>query len=789
MTLARRSLAAGLVLGLGGLWGAPAAALAPADPVPVVEPAAAAPSAPIGPLSPGESPPPDAHTDPGAPGALSVTPPRVLEASVVYPPGGSGVARVLLELVIERDGSVGSAQAITGDEPFASAALEAVHEWRFLPAKRGDQAVSARIRFEVSYTPVEPAPATPAPAREPAPSAPTAAPAAQLTEVQVLGEIPPGSAALSQEEVRVLPGAFGDPFRAVSILPGVGMLVTGLPVFFARGAPAGNLGYLIDGIRVPLLFHAFLGPAVIHPRLIERVELHAGGYPASFGRFAGGVVSADLSEPRGELHLDGSVRLFDAGAFVEVPFAGGRGSAMLAGRYSYSALLLSLLSDLELQYWDYQALVSYDVSGRGKLSIFAFGAYDYAATPPTATDLSGPSTQNSLGDLGGGENAVLFHRIDLRYDQRFGESTKLRSAVTFGTDATRGSQGLVEDVSFGGRLELRSQLNSSVLLRAGIDASSDRYKLSLDPNTENYTDVVALFPTRRDWVAGVHADLVIEAAPGVTLIPGLRVDRYASAGNTALGVSPRLAASFRVSDAVSIEHALGVADQTPNFVPGVPAVAVAGLPGGLQRSLQTSAGVRAELSWAVSGTATLFHNAYFNLSDPFGQNQDLELDADEASVRSLGNAFGLELLLQRRLTQHFGGLLSYTLSRSTRSYGRVHSVSGYDRPHVLNLAASYDLGSHWLASAHTVLYSGVPGSRTLGERRIFDQPRAAPFFRVDLRLEKRFPISADSWWAITAEIMNATLSREVLRRPCQPDCRDETVGPIVLPSLGVNGQF
>ena len=41
---------------------------------------------------------------------------------------------------------------------------------------------------------------------------------------------------------------------------------------------------------------------------------------------------------------------------------------------------------------------------------------------------------------------------------------------------------------------------------------------------------------------------------------------------------------------MSIEHAFGIADQPPNFVPGVPGVAVAGLPGGLQRSVQTSAG-------------------------------------------------------------------------------------------------------------------------------------------------------------------------------------------------------
>ena len=691
--------------------------------------------------------------------------------------GALGAAMVLLELVIERDGSVASVLVVSGEEPFASAASEAASGWRFDPATSGGQAVPARIRFEVRYTPPMPAPPLPEVDLEPL-AAPE--PVVQVTEVQVFGDIAPGSLGLSQAEARVLPGAFADPFRAVSVLPGVGQMVTGLPLYMVRGAPPGNLGFMIDGIRVPLLFHAFLGPAVIHPKMIERIDLHAGGYPASFGRFAGGVVSADLSEPQGHFNGEWSARLTDAGAFVDAPFAAGRGNVMLAGRYSYSALILSLLSDVTLEYWDYQALVGYDTSARGRLSVFAFGAYDYARIPPD------PAERGAAGD---GENAVLFHRVDLRYDHRYGDHTKLRAAATFGLEGTRGGQGLVRDVSAGGRVELRSQLSSAALLRAGTNLSVDSYELELDPNTENFLDVVGLFPSRTDSVWGVHADVVLDAAPGVTLTPGIRVDRYASAERNALGVSPRLAASFRVSDAVSIEHALGIADQPPNFVPGVPGVAVAGLPGGLQRSVQTSAGVRAELFGSISSTTSVFYNGYFQLTDPFGQNQDLDLDIDEAQVRSLGRAMGLEVMLQRRMTRGLGGMLSYTLSRSTRSYERIHSLSGYDRPHVLNAAVGVDLGRRWLFSAGGLVYSGVPGSRTLGERKIFDQSRARPFFRVDLRLEKRFQLSPTSWWAIVAELMNASLSREVLRRPCEPGCRDVVVGPIVLPSLGVRGQF
>lgn len=712
----------------------------------------------------------------------SVVAPRVLSAPVIYPAGATGSATVLLELVIDRDGGVTSVDVLSGDEPFADAAAQAAAGWQFSAATRGGQAVPARIRFEVTYTPPAPLPVphSSAPIQGvPALGAPPA-PSVQVTEVQVFGEGTPGTLSLSSAEVRMIPGAFGDPFRAVGVMPGVGQLVTGLPVFFVRGAPPGNLGFLVDGVRVPLLFHSFFGPAVVHPKMIERIELHAGGYPASYGRYAGGVVDAELSRPAGHLNGEWSVRLVDSGAFVDVPFANGRGNAMLAGRYSYTALLLSLLSDISVEYWDYQALVSYDVSSRGTLSLFAFGAYDYLAIPPD--EERGETVRD-------GENAVLFHRLDLRYDHRYGEHTKLRVAGTFGVEGTRGGQGLVRDMLGAGRLELRSQLSPALLLRAGASANVDRYELELDPNTENYLDVVELFPSRVDSVFGAYADVVIAAAPGISVTPGIRFDRYASAGNSALGVSPRLAANFRINEAVSIEHAVGIADQPPNFVPGVPGVAVAGLTGGLQRSVQTSAAVKAELPWDVSSSTGVFYNSYFNLTDPFGQNQDLDLDVEEARVRSTGAAMGLEVLLQRRLTRRMGGLLSYTLSRSTRSHERIHTLSGYDRPHVLNVGANFDLGRRWLASARSVFYSGVPGSRNFGERRIFDQSRARPFFRADVRLEKRFLLSDTAWWSFVAEVMNASFSQEVLRRPCEPRCSDDVVGPIVIPSLGVMGQF
>ncbi len=93
--------------------------------------------------------------------------------------------------------------------------------------------------------------------------------------------------------------------------------MSGLPFFFVRGAPPGNNGYFIDGIRIPLLYHVGAGPSVIHPGLVERVDFYPGGYPARYGRFAGGILSGETKRPAEELHGEGNIRLFDAGALLE----------------------------------------------------------------------------------------------------------------------------------------------------------------------------------------------------------------------------------------------------------------------------------------------------------------------------------------------------------------------------------------------------------------------------------------------------------------------------------------
>jgi TonB family protein len=757
----------------------------------------------------------EAAQAPPDPGAAIVAPRPAGPTDVGYPASGHGDAAVLLELTVDADGKVTEARVVTGDEPFSSAALEASRGWRFEPARRAGTAIAARIRFEVRFSepePEQPPTAAPEPAGPAAP-APRPGPARDRTPIEIVveGERPePTVTTLRRAEVRQLPGAFGDPFRAIEAMPGVTPIISGVPFFFVRGAPPGNVGYFLDGIRVPLLYHIGLGPSVIHPALVERVDLYPGGYPARYGRFAGGIVAGETTPPLDVVHGEASVRLIDAGALVEAPFAGGRGSALAGGRYSYTALLLTLLQpEVVLDYWDYQARVSYELGARDALTLFSFGAFDLlgekrnVGTDEERTEVAFSSE---------------FHRLDLRYDHKATARDSARLAVTLGFDRTRGNDDevAVRDRMLGVRSEIKHRENRKLLVRAGTDAVLDSYSVAFeerntfedstppgvdpgaDPDEEDsgVGELESLFPERNEVAAGFWADLVLDPEPGVTVTPGLRIDYYASNGASAVGVDPRISADFAVTDDFRIRHAFGIAHQPPAFAIPIPGFQIGGLQGGLQRSLQASSGVELDLPSDFTASFTVFNNVFLEMTDVFssanqgGDAVDVD-DAEQFLQRSLGSSVGFEVYLRRPLTKRLGGFLSYTLSRSVRSIAREHFPSTFDRTHVLNLAAAYDLGRKWRASTRIVYYTGFPAEEfVFGRERSEHPPRIPAFYRIDLRLEKRWRLGDRGYWAFVFEVLNATLNREVIDVDCSTfGCRYEEIGPVTIPSIGVEAAF
>lgn len=713
-----------------------------------------------------------------------VVAPRAIHAEIGAPPDVREPVEIVLELLIDPSGQVTSARAIQGPESLRSFAEDAALGFSFAPALRHGKPVASKVHFLVRFEPmldeVQPAPEQePAAVTAPGHKATRKKAREKELEVTVIGHRNVlVSTRITRAEAREIPGTFGDPLRVVEVMPGVTPIYTGVPFFFIRGAPPGNVGYYVDGIRIPLLYHALVGPSVIHPGLIDHVDIYRGAAPARYGSTAGAVVSAESRGPLEQAGGEGNLRVFDVGGLVETPLANGRLHVMAGGRYSYTALIASLLSGATLEYWDYQGRVSYDLDRHNRVTVTSFGAFDKF------------ESGNSDNLYGGG---LQFHRIDLREDYT-SQRTRARIAATFGSDRTSTSEGFIRNPNFNNRSYVEHQLSRTLTVNAGHEAQIADYSLAVPSTVAGFDVLRALFPTRRDLFAGAFAEASWSPLPQVTLTPGVRADSYRSGSHTISSTDARFSAVFFAGRHVRAIETLGTSHQPPGFVPQIPGAQIGSLTGGLQRTLQASSGVAIDISTELTTSATAFHSRYTNLVDPISQYRTFDLTTiDPNSLlnnRSQGNSYGIEIEIRRSMTHRLGGFIAYTLSRNERVDDGHSSLSGYDRPHVLQGALAYDLGRNWRAGARVMAYSGLPARQQLRSGSnvyIYNGEHRAPaFYRVDARLEKRWPFSAKGYWAVVFEMLNATLSQEVTALSCSATkCDQQISGPVSIPSIGV----
>ncbi|WP_433926218.1 TonB-dependent receptor plug domain-containing protein [Sorangium cellulosum] len=648
-------------------------------------------------------------------------------------------------------------------------------------------------------------PGDPPPAEPPAPAVPAEAPAAPAgIEVTVEGNrAPAGSVSLSRRDIRELPGALGDPYRAIEVQPGVTTIASGMPYYYIRGAPPGNIGYFFNGIQVPLLFHVGAGPSVIPASMVQRVEMHLGPYPADIGRLAGAAIEAESAPPSDVWRGEGSLRFVDLGGVVEGPMDRDT-HVLVGGHYAAGAALASaLVPSVDVGYADYQARIVNRLGPEERFTVLAFGAYDYLAS---IDEDAGAESRNVLLDSD-------FHRLDLRYDRDEAASgARVRAALTFGLDQSRGVG--VESArawKLNARLSLaRPLLGGRALLRAGIDAAVDRYDVTPRPSAadgepdgadgepddapaegtaqldESFPE---LFRSRLDLALGAWADALVVLDERSTITPGVRVDHYTSLGATAVAVDPRIVGRFGIGEHVRLIPAFGLASQLPGLAP-LPALQIGGIPGGLQRSLQSSFGVEANAG-SVNFSATVFRQVTIGLSDPIGTGRGTNLSTERFLARSLGDTYGLELGARGALRRDMFFLASYTLSRSTRTREQRTIPSAYDRTHVAHVALLYDLGKGWRGGIRHVFYTGFPADEiTPGRPAREDPDRIQPFYRLDMRLSKRWALSERSYLGLVFDLQNATLTKEVFDVSCDDrGCTPQTIGPVTMPGLAIEGGF
>jgi hypothetical protein len=322
------------------------------------------------------------------------------------------------------------------------------------------------------------------------------------------------------------------------------------------------------------------------------------------------------------------------------------------------------------------------------------------------------------------------------------------------------------------------------------------------------------------------------------VVPGARFSLFASsrdneapstgrARRAVPAVDPRLSVRVGLFARVTWLSTLGLAHQYPSLRVGnvpAPMLSVPGFPfatTGVQTAAQASQGVEVLLPEDLVLTATGFYSRFWGLTDLTGSCFQHSNEPPMPGVPFVppylcpnnepvrGQAYGLELLVRRPFTERLTGWLSYTLSRSTR---RAHFItpaetddvsnvpSEFDRTHVLNAVLSYDLGRRWRVGSRLLFQTGTPYSKLEGSLAVppYNAFRNPAFYRLDVRLEKRWRLGRDGSIAFVLEGQNVTLRKETssLGLDCEANgstdpevCKQTTIGPLTIPSVGVEAFF
>ncbi|MFY0567489.1 TonB-dependent receptor domain-containing protein [Archangium lansingense] len=654
---------------------------------------------------------------------------------------------------------------------------------------------------------------------------------------------------LHEQELREVPGTLGDPFRVVMLMPGVGSLASGISYPVVRGSQPAATGFFLDGIRIPMLYHLLLGPAVVHPDFIDTVDFYPGTPPVQYGRVLGGAVEGRLSRPREDrLHFTAYADLLNSGGFVEYPFESTGTSVSLAGRISYSAMLISLMANalrdenaqrVRAGFWDYQARIEQKV-GQGRLRLFVLGSSDDVGLSP----------EMRLGSTGGGV-ASGFHRIDLRgtHPLAGGEG---ELAFTLGWD----SMGLVGDgampqlpsgqlavrrvgefglrqTSYAARTSWKRQFSDSLELQVGGDVEHRRAATLIigegrPPGWRPEDEADPLKnPSSLATFSGAYASVTWRPTERWTVVPGLRVDAYHLVpGITHTAVEPRLTVRHALSDTLTLKGGAGLFHQPPTVLLHIPALDTAGLRFGLQSGAQFDVGAEWKAVEGLELSADVFYNPLsrtveFDLADVAENRRRRDLAQVDPSAS--GYAYGFELMARHPLGRNWFGWVSYSFLQSKRlvTFNRigddnrvVETVQGtlpfaFEQAHVVNAAISYKFGNNWTVGTVLHFNTGRPETgqiTSLTQRSITGSDgqsawvrqdldradRLAPYFRVDLRVAKSWAMK-DFTLDAYLDILNASLQQEVVAyeyiRGLDGLERKPMTLPIILPLVGLKGTY
>ncbi len=182
------------------------------------------------------------------------------------------------------------------------------------------------------------------------------------------------------EEIKRIPGQYGEALRGIENLPGVNAPPFGNGDIALRGANEDSNSYYVDDLPIAYPYHLIALNSVLQNEFIESIDVYTGSYPARFGDATGGVIAIytpDNIEKFGGLT---TFSLWSSSVLFQSPIFDKQGYYIIGGRISYlDQTLRSFLPEtvtLIPKYQDFQIKYKINLNPENILYFYSLGSRD-----------------------------------------------------------------------------------------------------------------------------------------------------------------------------------------------------------------------------------------------------------------------------------------------------------------------------------------------------------------------------------------------------------------------------
>jgi len=625
------------------------------------------------------------------------------------------------------------------------------------------------------------------------------------------------------EEIRRSAGGFEDVIRAVSILPGVAQADPGRNDLIVRGGgPSENL-YLINGIPVQNINHfgtqgSTGGPlSYINLDYVDETTFSTGGFSVLNGDKISSVLTVDLRKGRNDqIGGKATISATQFGFDLEGPVTN-NSSFIFSARRSYLDFIFQA-ADFSFVPEYYDGLLKYDVSfdNRNSLSFLLITAFDNVKyfnntedqRYDNSTILGSDQTQYATGIsyqhlFNKGFINLTLNRNYVDYDTQQNDSLlnpifinkSVEKENTFKADLTYRLNNTIE-LNAGGLAKLIN-FDADILVPEFTTTFGDSIPLS-DINADEYYNKLA-----------AYLNLNFSFFDRLNFNLGARVD-YFSPLNSKTYFTPRLSASYKITDLTTFNFSTGIYYQSPSYIwlvgydinYDLKDINVDQYVLGVDQYLSSDALLRVEgFIKDYKDYPTSLRRSYLIMANTgagfSGSDENFSsFGLDPLNSSGTGLAKGIELSIQKKLTDTpYYGILSLTYSETEfTALDNVERIGSYDQTWIFNISGGYKFSDEWEASLKFRYSTGKPYTpyNSDGTQNVDDinTLRLPVNNSLDLRVDKRWFFN--KWTLITyVDIQNIYNRKNIVgvswdQRTQAPEF-NETIG--VLPSIGVSVMF